>query len=351
MSLKNMIILSGLFMFLISCSVKSESPDVKSDNIINKSNDNSDKDDLETVRSSGHDKIKNNSPLELTQGNKKTNFKYVEFMELVDKEYLELRVYTIPPRSMCNVNTLFDSSFYQTNFQYLKLKIHLSSIEQTLKQENLAEFGNRGVDFPRVTYDVKGSFKIDRETNGKLSGWLNIQIDNDSSIKGNIEGFMCNDTSKLLPNIGINEKSFYREVKLKKIDNPEVEYIVSLSISSLEYQSNSYKQYMNYNEMISIKVMPRTGTPDALRVETDGRNAGSYVTTGEMQCEKNSVGTAVMEFDQNILYFNQGKFNRILFCKPKEDFRNAPGKIIFNPKTNIKKLVIESSIGDFEGEF
>jgi hypothetical protein len=284
---------------------------------------------------------------QLKDGVQTMKYTYVEALNRVDGK-VELRFFTIAPRGMCNVSTLTDSSFYQTKFSYLKVRVNKAAGKVVLANMNAAEVGSRGTDFPVYSNQVTGEIFLSSIEGNEYTGWVDLNIPQ-AKIQGNFKIVNCNKTEEKLKNLNLLDLR-YKTVSVRNLSGTEYQIQINSSYTKSNY-STPYDGYVNEDASISFRIMATVNAPRDLDNSFAGNPAGNFIAAGNMGCVKGSSGPAVAEIVGNTLYFNQGVNNRPHFCKYDGTELHDSGTIEFIPATGLRKITINHRNGDFVGTF
>ncbi|WP_413290659.1 hypothetical protein [Bdellovibrio sp. HCB337] len=281
----------------------------------------------------------------VTVGGTKAEYAYVEALDLDDGKNVKLRFFTIPPRGLCNVDSLIDSSSYQTKFSYLTVNIPKTAAVTKIAVYGGAAVGKRGDTFPVDNQNVSGEVTVKSSTDERYQGWLNLTAPNGMQIQGNFDVVGCYQTQNLLQKMKLDDLS--QLVPLRYKDNGAVAYEVTVKSSYRKDSERTYAGFKYISDYHNFQIYAAGYV--GIKAGFSGMSGGSYVGAGNTSCESSSPGPVTAEIVGNRIYFG-GK--RAFFCIPSYDKDFSAGFIEYNPATGKRTLELETSrYGTLVGEF
>lgn len=270
-------------------------------------------------------------------------FPYVEAIDLADGR-VELRFFTIPPVTMCSVDSFYNSSSFETKFKYFRVSVPKIAGQTTIRNGIDAEVGSRGEDFGGGSRTVTGTVNMLASVNNEYSGYVDAQYDR-SKIQGNFKVRNCYSTKSLLNDLGILNLSERIEVS-----GNGRRYGVRIITTFQDASPRVYQEYISAASTFSLKIERSVDTPADIEDDFYGMVAGNYVGAGNTACSNASTGPAVARIDGNTMTFNQGFNNQPFFCK-YESGRTNSGQLSVDPVTKKRKLTLNNRLGTFQAEF
>lgn len=307
----------------------------------------------EEPQSDGSNPTSPNDPLaspfnfaaKVTENGFSKNLPLVEVLQLQDrngKKRIEIRLFSSPPVTMCNVSTLSDSYSYQNPFTFLRVSMNEEVGQQTI---TTSEFGTRGLNGYSQIYN-KGTVTLTRSANGRYTGWLNVKAQGGQIIQGNFEAIHCEQTKSLLK--GLNIMGTSQKLTLHAQNGETFETFLDVTVD--EDQTHFYEDYMENASRVKIQIW-QSGS-SLLSFWAAGNSAGKYIGLGNASCASNSSGTAIGEFiDNDTLVLNQ-RDKRPYFCQSydsAESEKNGSMIIKINRSTGIRTIELTTANRIYSG--